>query len=175
MNDLLNMPTASLVLQAVNLYKDYGTEENPVKVLRRVNIEVARGEMLAIVGASGSGKTSLLQILGSLDLPDKGKIWFDGQDLSRLSENQLATHRNKHIGFIFQFHYLLPEFTALENVMMPGLIAGLPERRLKEKAKRLLEQVGLGHRLSHRSGELSGGEQQRVALARALAAPSPCP
>jgi lipoprotein-releasing system ATP-binding protein len=162
------MLVESMLLQAVNLHKDYGRKENPVRVLRRVNIEVTRGEMLAIVGASGSGKTTLLQILGCLDVPDKGKLWFDGQDLSRLSENRLAAHRNKNVGFIFQFHYLLPEFTALENVMMPGLIAGLPERRLKEKAKRLLEQVGLGHRLAHRSGELSGGEQQRVALARAL-------
>jgi len=157
-----------MLLQAVNIHKDYGTKDNPVRVLRRVNIEVARGEMIAIVGASGSGKTTLLQILGCLDVPDKGKLWFDGQDLSSFSDNQLAAHRNKHVGFIFQFHYLLPEFTALENVMMPGLIAGLSESRLRNSAKRLLEQVGLGHRLTHRSGELSGGEQQRVALARAL-------
>ncbi len=137
-------------------------------MLRRVNLEIASGEMLAVVGASGSGKTTLLQILGSLDVLDKGEIWFDGKGLNELSENQLATHRNKNIGFIFQFHYLLPEFSALENVMMPGLIAGLPVKKLKEDALQLLKQVGLGHRVQHRSGELSGGEQQRVALARAL-------
>ncbi|MDU9047653.1 MAG: ABC transporter ATP-binding protein [Candidatus Electrothrix sp. Rat3] len=158
----------NVLLQAVNIHKSYGTKENPVQVLRRVNLEITPGEMLAIVGASGSGKTTLLQILGSLDVPDKGEIWFDGQGLNELSENQLAVHRNKNIGFIFQFHYLLPEFSALENVMMPGLIAGLPVKNLEEDAHRLLKQVGLEHRITHRSGELSGGEQQRVALARAL-------
>jgi lipoprotein-releasing system ATP-binding protein len=158
----------NLLLQAVNIHKSYGTKENPVQVLRRVNLEITPGEMLAVVGASGSGKTTLLQILGSLDVPDKGEIWFDGQGLNELSENRLATHRNKNIGFIFQFHYLLPEFSALENVMMPGLIAGLPMKQLEEDAHRLLTLVGLGHRVQHRSGELSGGEQQRVALARAL-------
>uniref|UniRef100_UPI0040565B2B ABC transporter ATP-binding protein n=1 Tax=Candidatus Electronema sp. TaxID=2698783 RepID=UPI0040565B2B len=169
MNEPLNISAVdSLLLHAVNIHKDYGTKENPVRVLRRVSIEVARGEMLAIVGASGSGKTTLLQILGSLDVPDKGQLWFAGRDLRSLSDNQLAAHRNKNIGFIFQFHYLLPEFTALENVMMPGLIARQQEKPLKERATRLLQQVGLGHRLEHRSGELSGGEQQRVALARAL-------
>jgi lipoprotein-releasing system ATP-binding protein len=169
MNDFVNTQRKeSMLIQAVNIHKDYGTKENPVRVLRRVNIEVARGEMLAIVGASGSGKTTLLQILGCLDVPDKGSLWFDGQDLSSLSENKLAAHRNKNIGFIFQFHYLLPEFTALENVMMPGLIARQSESELKSRAQKLLTQVGLGHRLAHRSGELSGGEQQRVALARAL-------
>lgn len=159
---------SSTLVRAVNIHKDYGSKDNPVQVLRRVDLEAARGEMLAVVGASGSGKTTLLQILGCLDLPDKGSVWFDRQDLSCLSDNKLAAHRNQHLGFIFQFHHLLPEFTALENVMMPGLIAGLRKSRLKARAKELLEQVGLGHRLEHRSGELSGGEQQRVALARAL-------
>lgn len=157
-----------MLLQAVNIHKNYGKKENPVRVLRRVNLEISPGEMLAIVGASGSGKTTLLQILGCLDVPDKGKLWFADRDLISLSENKLALHRNKNIGFIFQFHYLLPEFSALENVMMPGLIADLPEKKLKEDALLLLDQVGLGHRVSHRSGELSGGEQQRAALARAL-------
>ena len=124
--------------------------------------------MLAIVGASGSGKTTLLQILGCLDIPDKGGVHFTGQDLTTLSENKMAMHRNKNVGFIFQFHYLLPEFSALENVMMPGLIAGLSEKKLQREAQQLLGQVGLAHRMTHRSGELSGGEQQRVALARAL-------
>jgi lipoprotein-releasing system ATP-binding protein len=131
-------------------------------------LEITFGEMLAIVGASGSGKTTLLQILGCLDVPDKGGLYFADQDLTELSENKMAMHRNKNIGFIFQFHYLLPEFSALENVMMPGLIAGLPAKTLQKDAQQLLEQVGLGHRVTHRSGELSGGEQQRVALARAL-------
>lgn len=158
----------NVLLQAVNIHKSYGTKETPVQVLCRVNLEIMPGEMLAVVGASGSGKTTLLQILGSLDVPDKGGIWFAGKGLNELSENRLATHRNKNIGFIFQFHYLLPEFSALENVMMPGLIAGLPVKKLEEDAHRLLQQVGLEHRVKHRSGELSGGEQQRVALARAL-------
>jgi lipoprotein-releasing system ATP-binding protein len=158
----------NVLLQAVNIHKSYGTKETPVQVLCRVNLEIMPGEMLAVVGASGSGKTTLLQILGSLDVPDKGGIWFAGKGLNELSENRLATHRNKNIGFIFQFHYLLPEFSALENVMMPGLIAGLPVKKLGGDAHRLLQQVGLEHRVKHRSGELSGGEQQRVALARAL-------
>lgn len=157
-----------MLLQAVNIHKNYGIEENPVQVLRRVNLEIPPGEMLAIVGASGSGKTTLLQILGCLDVPDKGGLYFAGQDLTTLSENKMAVHRNKNIGFIFQFHYLLPEFSALENVMMPGLIAGQAGKKLQGAAQQLLEQVGLGHRMTHRSGELSGGEQQRVALARAL-------
>lgn len=159
---------ANVLLRAVNIHKSYGTEKNPVQVLRRVNLEISPGEMLAIVGASGSGKTTLLQILGCLDVPDKGGLYFVEQDLTTLSENKMAAHRNKNIGFIFQFHYLLPEFSALENVMMPALIAGLSRKKLQEDAHHLLKQVGLGHRLKHRSGELSGGEQQRVALARAL-------
>jgi lipoprotein-releasing system ATP-binding protein len=168
MSDAKNSLSGSALLQAVNIYKNYGSQDNPIQVLRRVNLEVVRGEMLAVVGASGSGKTTLLQILGCLDLPDKGSLWFAGQDVSNLSEKNLAAHRNQNLGFIFQFHHLLPEFTALENVMMPGLIAGLRASRLKARAKGLLDQVGLGHRLTHRSGELSGGEQQRAALARAL-------
>ncbi|CAK8721098.1 Lipoprotein-releasing system ATP-binding protein LolD [Candidatus Electronema halotolerans] len=160
--------SGAALLQAVNIHKEYGSKDNPIRVLRRVNLEVARGEMLAIVGASGSGKTTLLQILGCLDMPDKGSLWFAGEDVSSLADKKLAAHRNQNLGFIFQFHHLLPEFTALENVMMPGLIAGLPESKLRARAKGLLEQVGLGHRLTHRSGELSGGEQQRAALARAL-------
>ena len=168
MSDAKNSLSGSALLQAVNIYKNYGSQDNPIQVLRRVNLEVVRGEMLAVVGASGSGKTTLLQLLGCLDLPDKGSLWFAGQDVSNLSEKNLAAHRNQNLGFIFQFHHLLPEFTALENVMMPGLIAGLRASRLKARAKGLLDQVGLGHRLTHRSGELSGGEQQRAALARAL-------
>ncbi len=158
----------SLLLQVENIHKAFGTEKNPIKVLCGVDLALSRGEMLAIVGASGSGKTTLLQILGCLDIADQGKLLFKDRDLTDLNENDLSLHRNTNVGFIFQFHYLLPEFSALENVMMPGLIAGLPKKKLKEKAMGLLDQVALDHRVEHRSGELSGGEQQRVALARAL-------
>ncbi len=157
-----------LLLAAQGLYKRYRSGDNTITVLDGLNLTLRPREMCAIVGASGSGKTTLLQILGTLDLPDSGALLFAGKDLLHLSEAELIRHRNRSLGFIFQFHHLLPEFDALENVMMPGFIAGLPEAELEERAVTLLEQVGLGERLHHRSGELSGGEQQRVALARAL-------
>lgn len=156
------------LLQATALCKSYRSGLDTITVLKNVDLTVQPKEMTAIVGASGSGKTTLLQILGTLDAPDSGRLFFRGTDLTGKNEPDLAEHRNTHIGFIFQFHHLLPEFTALENVMMPGLINGLPRSALKTKACGLLEQVGLSGRLQHRSGELSGGEQQRVALARAL-------
>jgi len=156
------------LLRAKALCKSYRSGLDTITVLKDVDLSVQPAEMTAIVGASGSGKTTLLQILGTLDQPNSGQLFFRGEDLSSKSEPDLAGHRNAHIGFIFQFHHLLPEFTALENVMMPGLINGRPRTALKDKARSLLEQVGLGARLEHRSGELSGGEQQRVALARAL-------
>jgi lipoprotein-releasing system ATP-binding protein len=156
------------LLQAQALCKTYQSGEETITVLREVDLVVQAGKMTAIVGASGSGKTTLLQILGTLDAPDSGRLFFRGTDLSGRSEPDLAAHRNRHIGFIFQFHHLLPEFTALENVMMPGLIHGHPRPMLKDKAAAILGRVGLEARLHHRSGELSGGEQQRVALARAL-------
>ena len=159
---------STLLLHADDIHKAYTAGSNPIPVLHGVDLQLARGEMLAIVGASGSGKTTLLQILGCLDVPDKGQLFFNDQELTLISENNLSTHRNENVGFIFQFHYLLPEFSALENVMMPGLIARLPKKQLQTRAADLLAQVGLDHRLHHRSGELSGGEQQRVALARAL-------
>lgn len=159
---------SKILLQAKALRKSYGRGENRIEVLHGVELEAGRGEMTAIVGASGSGKTTLLHILGTLDRPDEGTLIFDGQQLTALSEAALNTHRNTNIGFIFQFHHLLPEFSALENVMMPGLIGGRPKRQLTERAQSLLAEVGLGHRLHHRPGELSGGEQQRVALARSL-------
>ena len=161
------MTTAPL-LHAKNIHKAYGTPEVPVQVLKGVDLIVEQGEMLSIVGASGSGKTTLLQIMGCLDIPDSGQFFFHEQDLTIASDNQLSHHRNKNVGFIFQFHYLLPEFSALENVMMPARIAGWPQQKMADRAMELLTQVGLDHRVSHRSGELSGGEQQRVALARAL-------
>jgi lipoprotein-releasing system ATP-binding protein len=156
------------LLQAVALCRTYRSGHDTITVLDKADFIVQPGEMTAIVGASGSGKTTLLQILGTLDAPDSGRLFFRGEELTGKNEPDLAGHRNRHIGFIFQFHHLLPEFSALENVMMPGLINGLPRAALNDKALALLERVGLGERLDHRSGELSGGEQQRVALARAL-------
>jgi lipoprotein-releasing system ATP-binding protein len=157
-----------ILLEASDLCKSYPSGNETITVLQNAHLRLHAGEMTAIVGASGSGKTTLLQILGTLDAPDSGQLFFRGTELSGRSEAQLAEHRNRHIGFIFQFHHLLPEFSALENVMMPGLISGRPRPALRAKAQALLEQVGLEARLAHRSGELSGGEQQRVALARAL-------
>jgi lipoprotein-releasing system ATP-binding protein len=139
-----------------------------VEVLRGVNMTMDRGEMVAVVGASGSGKTTLLQILGTLAVPTGGRLTYEDRDLTAAGEQELSRHRNRNIGFIFQFHHLLPEFTSLENVMMPGLINGMNRKELEGKALDLLDRVNLLHRKTHRSGELSGGEQQRVALARAL-------
>jgi len=156
------------LLQAADLCKSYPSGHETITILDKANLTVQPGEMTAIVGASGSGKTTLLQILGTLDAPDSGQLLFRGLDLTSKSELNLAEHRNRNVGFIFQFHHLLPEFSALENVMMPGLIHGRPLSELRDSARGLLERVGLGERLEHRSGELSGGEQQRVALARAL-------
>ncbi len=156
------------LLRARGIHKSYPSPAGPIRVLRGVNLEIGRGEMAAVVGASGSGKTTLLQVLGTLDAPDRGELFFAGRRLTGLAESELAGHRNTNIGFIFQFHHLLPEFTALENVMMPGLIGGRDRAEMEKKARELLGQVELTHRSGHRSGELSGGEQQRVALARAL-------
>ncbi len=156
------------ILSARAIHKAFASPAGPIRVLRGVDLEVGRGEMTAIVGASGSGKTTLLQVLGTLDAPDSGELFFAGRRLTGLNETALAVHRNANIGFIFQFHHLLPEFTALENVMMPGLIGGRGKEEMRSRALALLDQVNLSHRTDHRSGELSGGEQQRVALARAL-------
>lgn len=138
------------------------------EVLKGVNLTVNKGEIVAIVGKSGAGKTTLLQIIGTLDRPDSGSILIDGTDISLLSEKELADFRNRHIGFIFQFHQLLPEFTALENVMMPALIARENDEQARTRATRLLSDLGLRDRLSHRPNQLSGGEKQRVAAARAM-------
>jgi lipoprotein-releasing system ATP-binding protein len=137
-------------------------------ILRGIDLDLGPGEMVAVVGASGVGKSTLLHCLGTLDLPTSGSITFDGADVTRLSPSQLAGFRNRSIGFVFQFHYLLPEFTALENVMMPALIQRLSRAEADARAARMLDRVGLSHRTTHKPGELSGGEQQRVALARAL-------
>ncbi|CAN5522064.1 ABC transporter ATP-binding protein [soil metagenome] len=151
-----------------NLSKVYMHGGVALPVLTDVNVELAAGDMVAVVGASGVGKSTLLQILGTLDLPSAGTITFNDEELTRMSASRLAEFRNRRIGFVFQFHHLLPEFSALENVMMPGLIQGVALARARANAKDILGRVGLGHRLTHRPSELSGGEQQRVALARAL-------
>ena len=156
------------LLRAEALCRSYRSGADTITVLGEVDLNVERGEMVAIVGASGSGKTTLLQILGTLDAPDSGALFFRERELTGLAETALAGHRNAHIGFIFQFHHLLPEFSALENVLMPGMIGGRPTEAMRAAAEQLLGRVGLGERLHHRSGQLSGGEQQRVALARAL-------
>lgn len=139
-----------------------------LNVLQSVNLTIQQGEIVSIVGKSGAGKTTLLQIIGSLDRPTSGTVLMDGVDLFQLSDKQLAQFRNRHIGFIFQFHQLLPEFTALENVMMPGLIAGEDRDRVSARAQQLLIELGLRERMTHKPAQLSGGEKQRVAAARAM-------
>jgi len=139
-----------------------------VNVLKGIDLEIAQGELIAIVGASGAGKSTFLHILGLLDRPSSGTIHFDGQDVFQFGEPQQAEFRNKRIGFVFQFHHLLPEFTAMENACLPSLIAKKPAEEVRKKAAELLEEVGLAKRFDHKPGELSGGEQQRVAVARAL-------
>lgn len=153
------------MLHATGIYKSYGH----LKVLRGVDIEVEKGEIISIAGSSGAGKSTLLHILGTLDAPDEGKIFLENSEISALQGKKLAAFRNKHIGFVFQFHHLLPEFTALENICVPGWIAGNgSSRQLKERAMELLTLLNLKDRADHKPSELSGGEQQRVAVARAL-------
>jgi lipoprotein-releasing system ATP-binding protein len=148
--------------------KGFVHEGQAVAILRGIDLVIEEGEMLCIVGPSGAGKSTLLHLLGTLDLPSAGSIYYDGEDVTSYSSSKLAEFRNRSLGFVFQFHHLLPEFTALENVMMPGRIRGEPNREIERRARELLTEVGLIERLTHRPGELSGGEQQRVALARAL-------
>lgn len=162
------MSDTPALFEARELRKNYGSGAGVIEILKGVNIETRSGEMTAIVGASGSGKTTLLRLLGTLDRPTSGEIFFQGENLTRMADAELAQYRNRWVGFIFQFHHLLPEFTALENVMMPGLIGGKTRAEMLEPATNLLTQVELHHRLHHKVGELSGGEQQRAALARAL-------
>lgn len=157
------------LVEIEGLHKSYEHEGHILAILKGIDLTIEAGEVLAIVGASGAGKSTLLHCIGTLDLPSAGTIRLDGQDATRLSSPRLAALRNQTIGFVFQFHHLLPEFTALENVAMPGLIQGKTLKQMEPRALALLEEVGLQHRVRHRPGELSGGEQQRVALARALA------
>ena len=152
------------MLKATNITRNY----NDLSVLKGVDIFVNKGEIVSIVGSSGAGKSTLLHILGSLDRANSGEIWINNQRIDTLNEKELAKFRNKHIGFVFQFHHLLPEFTALENVCIPGWIAGTPKNELEARALELLKILGLQDRASHKPSELSGGEQQRVAVARAL-------
>lgn len=153
---------------AQDITKIYHTGNTKITVLKKLSISIERGQMTAITGASGSGKTTLLQILGTLAKPTAGRLFFNGEDLTKKNQQELAEFRNRSLGFIFQFHHLLPDFTALENVLMPALIGGHDKKKMIPKARRLLERMELGHRLHHKIGELSGGEQQRTALARAL-------
>ncbi len=156
------------LLRAAGLSKSYG-DGRRIDVLTDLELEVAAGESVAIVGQSGVGKSTLLHILGTLDQPSAGQVWFDGVDVFAMSEREQARFRNQEVGFIFQFHHLLPDFSALENVMIPALIHGVGAALAEEQARRVLERVGLGARLTHKPGALSGGEQQRVAVARAIA------
>ena len=153
-----------MILEARDIHKHYGTLE----VLKGVSLVVQKGEIVSLVGPSGAGKSTLLHIMGTLDKPDTGKIFIEGKEVAMQNEKALSAFRNKSIGFIFQFHHLLPEFTALENVCIPAFIAGISKKQAAEKARELLELLKLGHRIDHKPTELSGGEQQRVAVARAL-------
>lgn len=153
------------MLIAQNVKKSYGE----LQVLKGIDLQVQKGEIVSIVGASGAGKSTLLQILGTLDTPDQGTVTIMGTDITMLSTSQLAHFRNQHIGFVFQFHNLLPEFTALENVCIPGYLSSKhKEKQVEERGKYLMEKLGIGHRLDHKPNQMSGGEQQRTAIARAL-------
>ena len=152
------------LLVAKDIWKQYG----PVSVLKGVSLELKRGELVSIVGPSGAGKSTLLYIVSSLEKADKGQVFFEGQDITQLSETALAHYRNQKIGFVFQFHHLLPEFTAIENVSIPGWIAKMPSKQIQQKAMELLDFMGLSDKMDKKPHSLSGGEQQRVAVARAL-------
>ncbi|MEL6544166.1 MAG: ABC transporter ATP-binding protein [Myxococcota bacterium] len=156
------------LLEVSGLQKSYRKEESLIEVLSEADLRLDAGDMVSITGQSGAGKSTLLHLIGTLDAPDSGSIRYRGVELTELTPAQLADFRNRELGFVFQFHHLLPEFTALENVMMPSLIRRVPATEASTNAQRALEDVGLSHRLTHKPGELSGGEQQRVALARAL-------
>ncbi len=152
------------MIEVRDIHKSYGSLE----VLRGIDLVVQRGEVVSVVGASGAGKTTLLQIVGTLNRPDRGTVTIDGEQTDTLSDSALSSFRNRKIGFVFQFHHLLPEFTALENVCIPGYIGGRDRRQVEEQARELISLLGMNHRMGHKPAELSGGEQQRIAIARAL-------
>ena len=158
------MESSSKLLIAKDLYKNYG----PIPVLKGVSLEISKGELVSIVGASGAGKSTLLYLVSSLEKADKGSLFFEGQDIAQLSNKAISQYRNEHIGFVFQFHHLLPEFTALENICVPGWIAKKSKKALEKKAIELLDFMGLADKADKKPNSLSGGEQQRVAVARAL-------
>jgi lipoprotein-releasing system ATP-binding protein len=157
-----------MLVEVKELYKQYELGKKKIPVLKGINFSIAEGEIVAVMGKSGAGKSTLLNLIGTLDRPDSGVIEFRGEDILKYSDRKLAEFRNKNLGFVFQFHYLLPEFTAIENVMLPGLIKGDNKAELLKRAGELMDIVGLSDRKTHKSAELSGGEQQRVAFARAL-------
>ncbi|MGB6289782.1 MAG: ABC transporter ATP-binding protein [Desulfobulbales bacterium] len=160
--------TEPAAFQAIGIEKYYEDVGNRIDVLKGLDLQLLQGEMIAVVGASGTGKTTLLHILGTLDRPTAGLLLYDGVEVLNKNDIELSAYRNKAVGFVFQFHHLLPEFTALENVMMPGLIAGHDKEQMAEEAAEILGKVRLSERILHKVGQLSGGEQQRVALARAI-------
>jgi len=168
------MTENSTVMTCDQIKKTYYQGPHPVQVLKGVNLQVGRGERIAIVGSSGSGKTTLLNVLGGIDLPTSGKVTIAGKDLAQVDETERGLLRNKHLGFVYQFHHLLGEFSALENVCMPLLIARLPMAEAAERARIMLGRVGLDTRVEHKPSELSGGERQRVAIARALVTEPNC-
>jgi len=159
-----------IILKAKNIFKSYQTVKNVrLEILKSVYVDIEEQKISVIIGASGAGKSTLLHIMGGLDRPDSGEIIFNDTSIHNLSDEKLAKFRNNNIGFVFQFHHLLPEFTAAENVMLPQMINGIPENKAFERGKKLLNEIGLSGRINHKPAELSGGEQQRVAVARALA------